>query len=88
MKVYWAFEFIPFELNDGKLPFAVELDVTVCACPPLFVQVTVLLTPIFNVRVEGLKPQFGGVAGEHVGLPSKMLIGVPLLVVPPGRVRM
>ena len=86
--MYCEFAFIPFELNDGKLPFAVWFDVTVCAWPPLLVHVTVLLTPILRFKGEGLKPQFGGVTGEQVGLPSNILTGVPLLVVAAGRVRM
>lgn len=69
------------ELNAGKLPFAVELDVTECCCPPLFVQVTVALTPSLILRVAGLNPQFGGAAGLHVGLPSKIDTGTPLLFV-------
>jgi len=53
----------------------------------LLVHVTVLLVPIFTVKVEGLNPQFAGVTCEHKGWASKMLTGVPLVVVPGGRVR-
>src|SRR5207247_4888946 len=39
-----------------------------------------------HCQVEGLNPQFAGVTCEHKGWASKMLTGVPLVVVPGGRV--
>lgn len=46
---------------------------------PVFVQVTVLLVPIFTTRLVGLKPQFDAVV--HEPLVSHIVIGVPLFVV-------
>ncbi len=43
---------------------------------PVFVQVTVLLVPIFTIRLTGLKPQFDAVLQEP--LVSHIVIGVPL----------
>ncbi len=43
---------------------------------PVFVQVTVLLVPIFTMRLVGLKPQFDAVVQEP--LVSHIVTGVPL----------
>ena len=66
------------ESNDGRLPLAVEFDVTVCGIVPVFVQVNVALVPSLMLIVPGLNPQLEALLQVAPFCPSKILTGNPL----------